>query len=439
MPSSVIQNTHILYMMSSHDWGSSTNVCNVGTEKDEKFLSDEIDEKIAEARARSSELLCGVEGLDALEEREAAYAEECAAVGIEQAKAALEEAKKCGRDNLRSGMTFEKECVPITWSTIVPRVAAIGWEEVEGRVEDYEVHLLTGVTLGVGQGEIDLLVVRVKSADVERVREAMREEFENGKLKTNNQKQKQKQKRVKGSGGEEEEPCDPWAFDKPCVAVEVLAVIEAKRNPDDIGYAFSTKQSMISWLCGDCTGYDPVVYRNKKYFPTGHFDRAAYHVDKVVGLRYGFTAHSFRFFHRERAIPPLQGGLKDSRERKGEGRKRLEGGDRACDNGVQGDYWRGFFIVARVGGDPTAGGGVQEFGMESGVARKLESRLSEDRNMDLADASYVEYLSAFLRRETESAVLAYEVVNHVAQHGVGDSVVFVTSAVHPQAPLAAGE
>lgn len=60
------------------------------------------------------------------------------------------------------------------------------------------------------------------------------------------------------------------------VYVEVLAVVEVKRNPDDLGEAFSCYQPSLRWLCGLEEEYDPGDYRTKAY-PRGHFDVDFYH------------------------------------------------------------------------------------------------------------------------------------------------------------------
>ncbi len=98
--------------------------------------------------------------------------------------------------------------------------------------------VLRGVTLGAADTEIDLLVVR---------------------------------------------PGDP---------AEVLALVEAKRNPNDVAHGFARRQADLAWLAGERGAYDPAV-RTTRAFPTGHFDRPATH-DGVT-----LAPASFRRFRRD--------------------------------------------------------------------------------------------------------------------------------------------
>lgn len=74
--------------------------------------------------------------------------------------------------------------------------------------------------------------------------------------------------------------------------VEVLAVVEAKRNPNDVAHGFTRRQADLAWLSGDRAAYDAPRHVTRS-FPTGHFDRAVAHE------RYIFDATSFRRFHPE--------------------------------------------------------------------------------------------------------------------------------------------
>ena len=56
----------------------------------------------------------------------------------------------------------------------------------------------------------------------------------------------------------------------------MLAFIEVKRNPDDLGEAYCSYQPSLRWLCGLEEEYDPTDYVTKAY-PTGHFDSNYYH------------------------------------------------------------------------------------------------------------------------------------------------------------------
>jgi hypothetical protein len=80
--------------------------------------------------------------------------------------------------------------------------------------------------------------------------------------------------------------------------VDVLAIIEAKRNINDLVSGFLQRQRNLSWLTGDRTGYDAAAFRTRS-FPTGHFDRPAIHSQD--GKQCTLTVESFHRFHRDPA------------------------------------------------------------------------------------------------------------------------------------------
>src|SRR5262249_2114226 len=80
--------------------------------------------------------------------------------------------------------------------------------------------------------------------------------------------------------------------------VEVLAVVEAKRNINDLAHGFCRRQEDLAWLAGDGAGYDPQAYRTR-HFPSGHFDRAAAH--EQDGESFVFAPGSFRRIRRDAA------------------------------------------------------------------------------------------------------------------------------------------
>lgn len=79
--------------------------------------------------------------------------------------------------------------------------------------------------------------------------------------------------------------------------IDVLAIVEAKRNINDVVTGFLQRQRNIGWLTRDETSYDPAVFRTQS-FPTGHFDRPATH--RQGRDEYVLTSDSFRRFHRDR-------------------------------------------------------------------------------------------------------------------------------------------
>jgi hypothetical protein len=81
----------------------------------------------------------------------------------------------------------------------------------------------------------------------------------------------------------------------PDAPVEVLAVVEAKRNANDLGHGFSRRQIDLAWLTGDRAAYDPAEHRTGT-FDAGHFDRPAAHWQD--GRPFVFAPGSFGRFAR---------------------------------------------------------------------------------------------------------------------------------------------
>lgn len=78
-------------------------------------------------------------------------------------------------------------------------------------------------------------------------------------------------------------------------SVEILAMIEAKRNPNDIAGGFAIRQENLAWFTGDASAYNPEQYRTHE-FRDGHFSKTAYHQEH--GREFAFDRHSFRKFIR---------------------------------------------------------------------------------------------------------------------------------------------
>lgn len=87
--------------------------------------------------------------------------------------------------------------------------------------------------------------------------------------------------------------------------VEVLALVEVKRNVNDLAHGFGLRQENLAWLTGDEARYDPEAYRTSS-FPEGRFDRA---IHESGGERYVFDAGSFRRFRPDPATGLLLDGL----------------------------------------------------------------------------------------------------------------------------------
>ena len=80
--------------------------------------------------------------------------------------------------------------------------------------------------------------------------------------------------------------------------VKVLAFVESKRNADDIGLAFGSYQSLLAWLVGERTRYDPQQFACAR-FPSGHFEGSARLEHAENGVRWTFSPQSFSAFRRD--------------------------------------------------------------------------------------------------------------------------------------------
>jgi hypothetical protein len=167
-----------------------------------------------------------------------------AELGLDREEAQLESLhKQQGRRSGHSGSSFEDIALNLTQTYLVPDLLASSSAGASART-----HILRGVTLGAARTEFDQLVVR----------------------------------RSRGP----EQP------------VEVLAMIEVKRNINDLAHGFRQRQDNLAWFTGDRAKYDPQTFRTN-YFQTGHFDRPASHQHQ--GDTFLFTPASFRLFRRDAA------------------------------------------------------------------------------------------------------------------------------------------
>jgi hypothetical protein len=159
-------------------------------------------------------------------------------VGFKREVALLEGLqRKHGRSSGRSGVAFEVAASEATRLVLLPELA-------NGSAAPLTV--LHGVKLGAARTEIDQLVIRM----------------------------------VDGA-------------DEP---VEVVALIEAKRNPNDLAHGLRRRLENLTWLAGYREGYDAGVYRTRSS-PSGHFDGAAMHREGGEGYR--FTRESFGRFYSD--------------------------------------------------------------------------------------------------------------------------------------------
>jgi hypothetical protein len=145
--------------------------------------------------------------------------------------------------------------------------------------------------------------------------------------------QKRRQKRFSATApGDKAAAAADAAVDGATPAVEVLMVMEVKRNPDDVARGFHQQQRMLRWLAAGAAGepgeagkeeegrgagagvgtvcsYDPAEWRNC-WHPTGHFMRGYHampaapgpdHVGTGGGGCIVMTRDSFRRFRRDDA------------------------------------------------------------------------------------------------------------------------------------------
>jgi hypothetical protein len=163
------------------------------------------------------------------------------ATGLDREEERLERLlRRQGRHSGERGEAFEQVALALTGEYVVPDLVRCR-DGATGRLR-----VLSGVTLGAARTEFDQLVVRP----------------------------------ARRGGG----------------PVEVLAVVEAKRNINDLAHGFRVRQENLAWLTGDRAGYDPRAYRTA-YFRSGHFDREAAHEEG--GETFVFARQSFARLHRD--------------------------------------------------------------------------------------------------------------------------------------------
>ncbi|MET0401506.1 MAG: hypothetical protein ABW123_03845 [Cystobacter sp.] len=143
-----------------------------------------------------------------------------------------------GQRSGRMGESFEQQVLPVTWQFIVPDLV---------RSEDRSrLRVLRGVGLAAARTELDQVLIR--------------------------------------------QPLRPG---KP---VDVLGLVEVKRNLNDLAHGFRRRQENLAWFTGDSAGYDASLFRTRVYH-SGHFDREAVHEQE--GERFVFARDSFHRFRRE--------------------------------------------------------------------------------------------------------------------------------------------
>lgn len=160
-------------------------------------------------------------------------------IGLSSLEEELETLKKTNASRSQTaGVRFEDRCKMLVENHIIPQL------EQAGDIHDRQrVHVLSRVTLGAADTELDNLVVQVP-----------------------------------------ENPEEP---------VLVLALVEAKRNINDIASGFLMRQQNLGFLSGQPSLYDPEKHKTQLY-REGRFNREFIHQEQ--GRSFVFASSSFRLF-----------------------------------------------------------------------------------------------------------------------------------------------
>ena len=190
----------------------------------------------------------------------AALAEAREAVGLADAEAAAAEASRIfGGDVVDKGKSFETTCEAIVRDFLHRDPNAFRSSSLDR--EEGDLWLLRNVTLGMAAGEIDLAVVRARRDDPSAFVDANPRDGDGVRRRAGNDTTAEGARDASGPDSES------------APAVDVLAIVECKRNPDDVARGFHARQTTLGWLAG--SDYDPEDWRNTRH-PTGHFARG-YH------------------------------------------------------------------------------------------------------------------------------------------------------------------
>lgn len=232
--------------------------------------------------------------------------------------------KDQARNTTRAGSSFEDVSRAYAEAVILPQLAARGDSIEEGRI-----FVLGGVTLGIAHTEIDNLVVRV--------------------------------------GDDPDEP------------VEVLAMVEAKRNINDVASGFFMRQQNLGFLTNNDSMYDPERYFTK-VFREGRFDKPAVH--KEHDRSFCFSVDSFKHFSPE----PEIGYFVD----------------------------RLYFVVQKR----------KLLGVDSGFYSRIMYRISTDTNYELEDNKYLRSLHQWIL-ETLPPLQTRDVMAYYEQNEIWANQFFI--------------
>ena len=254
---------------------------------------------------------------------------ECNRTGLASAD---EDARRASTANGNSlvakGDDYEKTCADVVADAFLSGVAIGGadggadWGADGDADGDADVLLLRNVTLGLHSGELDCVLVRVNRSETESAFvDAIPQDGDGTTGRRTLARRGRTATTTAAAGDYDDDDEKNRARRRP--AVEVLAVFEFKRNPDDVARGFHSRQTTLAWLAGDEASYDPREWANRRH-PSGHF-RRGYHPMKLArwvrgggggdgaGTKDGkvvvLTRDSFRGFRRTRRDAEGRGGF----------------------------------------------------------------------------------------------------------------------------------
>ena len=196
--------------------------------------------------------------------------------------------KRAGAESGALGAAFEEAGL-----RAVARLIREGRFEVPGmrdeRSDDDALFMLRNVSLGMGLGELDGALVRVRDAA---------RAFASSPSRRRATREPPRAAQPAAETADARTPSSrPHA-----PPVEVLAVFECKRNPDDARRGYLRRRADLGWLAGAAgdseslgAAYDPKRYVNRHH-PTGHFVRGTHPTRRMERVRAGGRGSA----HRER-------------------------------------------------------------------------------------------------------------------------------------------
>eukprot|EP01102_Stenamoeba_stenopodia_P001786 TRINITY_DN11625_c0_g1_i1.p1 TRINITY_DN11625_c0_g1~~TRINITY_DN11625_c0_g1_i1.p1 ORF type:complete len:552 (-),score=136.91 TRINITY_DN11625_c0_g1_i1:24-1679(-) len=204
-------------------------------------------------------------------------------VGITQLERSLDDQLASqGNDSFKTGFGFESSSLPIAQDLISSLVTEEAMtqdviasaDETSFSAGNSMIHILSGITLGCSNAEFDYMIVREPILpDREPVGQLL--------FQIRNAKKQTKIDLI-----------------NKLATVEVLAILECKRNLNDVGRSFAHFQQTLSWFKNERELYDPSIFRTK-FYTTGHFDKVHVHIGDSIAFK--FDQSSFDRFRRDPA------------------------------------------------------------------------------------------------------------------------------------------